>query len=54
LSAESTRMGSFAAVWGQGNRIWQLELEAGFSLEDLLEELGSLEQKALGRKMHGQ
>jgi hypothetical protein len=54
LSAESTRMGSFAAVWGQGNRLWQLELEAGFSLEDLLEELGSLEQKALGRKMHGQ
>jgi hypothetical protein len=46
-------MGSFSAVWGQGNQIWQIELEDGFSLDDLLEELGTLEQKALGRKMHG-
>ena len=53
MQAESPRMGSFAAVWGQGNRIWQIELDTGFSLEDLLEELGTLEEKALGRKIHG-
>jgi hypothetical protein len=53
MRAESTLMGSFAAVWGQGNQIWQIEREDGFSLEDLLEELGTLEQKALGRKMYG-
>jgi hypothetical protein len=53
IRAESLRMGSLLAVWGQANRIWHIELEAGFSLEDLLAELGTLEQRALGRKMHG-
>jgi hypothetical protein len=40
-------------VWGQGNLIWQIEAEEGFSLDDLLEELGTLEEKAVGRKIHG-
>jgi hypothetical protein len=53
MRAESTLMGLFSAAWGQGNQIWQIALEEGFSLEDLLEELGTLEQKALGRKVHG-
>jgi len=53
MGAESARMGSFAAVWGQGNQIWQIELDVGFSLEDLLEELGTIEEKALGRKVYG-
>lgn len=53
MRAESRRMGSLLAVWGQANRIWHIDLEAGFSLEDLLEKLGTLEQRALGRKMHG-
>ena len=53
IEEESPRMGSLAAVWGQGNRIWQIELYPGFSLEDLLEELGTIEGKALGRKIHG-
>lgn len=53
MGAESARMGSFAAVWGQGNQIWQIELDVGFSLEDLLEELGTIEEKALGRKIYG-
>jgi hypothetical protein len=53
MGAETPRMGSLAAVWGQGNRIWQIELHAGFTLEDLLGELGTLEEKALGRKIHG-
>lgn len=51
--ADSPRMGSLSAAWGQGNRIWQIELDEGFSLADLLEELGTLEEKALGRKIYG-
>jgi hypothetical protein len=39
--------------WGQGNLIWQIDVEEGFSLEALLEELGTLEEKAIGRKIHG-
>jgi hypothetical protein len=53
MRLESTRMGSFSAAWGQGNLIWQIEAEEGFSLEALLEELGMLEEKAVGRKIHG-
>jgi Family of unknown function (DUF6166) len=54
MRLESTLMGTFSAAWGQGNLIWQIEVEEGFSLDDLLEELGTLEEKAIGRKVHGQ
>jgi hypothetical protein len=53
MRLESTLMGTFSAAWGQGNLIWQIESEEGFSLDDLLEELGTLEEKAVGRKIHG-
>jgi hypothetical protein len=53
MRAESTLLGSLYVVWGQGNRIWHMELEEGFSQEDLLEELGALEEKAFERKIHG-
>jgi hypothetical protein len=53
MRLESTLMGSFSAAWGQGNQIWQIEVEEGFGLDDLLEELGTLEEKAIGRKIHG-
>jgi hypothetical protein len=53
MTLESTLMGTFSVAWGQGNLIWQIDVEEGFSLEALLEELGALEQKAIGRKMHG-
>jgi hypothetical protein len=53
MRLESTRMGTFSAVWGQGNQIWQIEAEEGFSLDDLFGELGTLEEKAVGRKIHG-
>ncbi len=53
MRQESTLMGSFSAAWGQGNLIWQVEAAEGFSLEALLEELGRLEEKAVGRKIHG-
>jgi hypothetical protein len=53
MTPESTRMGTLYAVWGQGNLIWQIDVEEGFSVEALLEELGTLEEKAIGRKIHG-
>jgi hypothetical protein len=53
MRAESTIMGTLYAVWGQGNQIWQIEIEEGFSLRVLLKELGELEGKALSRKIHG-
>jgi hypothetical protein len=53
MRLESTLIGSFSAAWGQGNLIWQIDVEEGFSLDDLLEDLGTLEEKALGRKIHG-
>jgi len=53
MTLESTRMGTFSVAWGQGNLIWQIDVEEGFSLEALLEELGTLEEKAIGRKIHG-
>ena len=53
MTLESTLMGTFSVAWGQGNLIWRIDVEEGFSVETLLEELGMLEQKAIGRKIHG-
>jgi hypothetical protein len=53
MQEESTLMGSIYAFWAEENRVWQIEIEEGFSLEDLLAELGTLEEKALGEKVHG-
>jgi hypothetical protein len=53
MRLESTLIGTFSAVWGQGNQIWQIQIDEGFSFDDLLEELGTLEEKAIGRKVHG-
>jgi hypothetical protein len=53
MRAESTLTGSIYVFWGDQNRIWQIEVDEGFSFEDLLEELGTLEKKALGEKIHG-
>jgi hypothetical protein len=33
--------------------LYEIETEEGFSLGNLLIELGTLEEKALGRKVHG-
>jgi hypothetical protein len=46
-------LGSIDAFWAEGNWIWQIEIDEGFSFEDLLVELGALEEKALGEKIHG-
>jgi len=50
---ESSTMGTFYVYWAEENEIYQIELDEGFSLEDLRKELGVLEEKALGRKIHG-
>jgi hypothetical protein len=46
-------MGSIYVFWAEQNRLWQVEIEEGFSLEELLVELGTLEEKTLGEKVHG-
>lgn len=53
MRAESTLTGSIYVFWGDENRIWQIEVDEGFSFENLLVELGTLEEKALGEKVHG-
>jgi hypothetical protein len=53
MQEESTLMGSIYVFWAEQNRIWQVEIEEGFSIEDLLVELGRLEEKALSEKIHG-
>jgi len=53
MTLEGKLMGTFAVAWGQGNLIWQIDVEEGFSLDALIEELGTLEEKAIGRKIHG-
>jgi hypothetical protein len=45
---ESDLMGTFYCHWGEPPALWQIETDEGFSLEDLLQELGCLELKALG------
>jgi hypothetical protein len=53
MQEESTLMGSIYAFWAEENRLWQVEIEEGFSLEDLLVDLGTFEEKAIGTKVHG-
>jgi hypothetical protein len=53
LRATSTLMGAFHCTWEQQNTIDQIETDAGFALNTLLQELCALELKALGRVKHG-
>src|SRR5262245_24071759 len=53
MQEESTLMGIIYAFWAEENRLWRVEIEERFSFEDLLQELGTLEEKALGSKVHG-
>lgn len=39
--------------WGDTPVLWRIETEEGFSLEDLMAELGRLELSALGSVKHG-
>ena len=53
MQVERTIMGTFYLSWTGANRIWQIDVGEGFSFEDLSRELGALEKRALGRKIHG-
>jgi hypothetical protein len=53
MQEESTLMGTIYVFWAEENWLWRVEIEEGFSLEDLLVELGTLEEKALDVKIHG-
>jgi hypothetical protein len=54
MRAESTIMGTFYCTWGvEKSKVHQIETDAGFSLNTLLQELGVLELKALGLVKHG-
>jgi hypothetical protein len=50
---ESEILGTFYVRWTDPPTLWQIETEAGFALEDLLQALGRLELAALGRVKHG-
>jgi hypothetical protein len=49
---ESETIGTFDVHWDPPVR-WEIETDEGFSLEDLMVELGRLELNALGRVTHG-
>jgi hypothetical protein len=52
-SDDSTLKGTFHFAWGKPPGLWRVETDEGFTLADLLRELGQLELKALGRLKHG-
>jgi hypothetical protein len=51
---DSDLLGTFYVQWAPTPRLYQIEVEAGFTLEDLLHELGQLERQALGVVKHGE
>ena len=50
---ESETIGSFYVRWTDPPTLWEIETDEGFSLEDLMAELGRLELQALGYVKHG-
>jgi hypothetical protein len=50
---ESEIVGTFYFHWAPTPTLWQIETDEGFALEDLMQELGSLERQALGQVKHG-
>ena len=53
IEYDSDTIGTYYFTWGDENRLWLIETDEGFALDDLLRELATLEQKALGRVKHG-
>lgn len=49
---ESETIGTFYFHW-EPPVLWEIETDEGFSLEDLMQELGRLELRTLGRVKHG-
>jgi hypothetical protein len=50
---ESDILGTFHFRWGETSLVWLIEVDQGFSLDDLLQALGRLERKAFGVAKHG-
>jgi hypothetical protein len=50
---ESETLGTFYVHW-EPSVLWEIETDEGFSLEDLMAELGRLELQALGSVKHGE
>jgi hypothetical protein len=50
---ESDIIGTFYFRWGDTPTLYEIETDEAFSLDDLLQELGRLELKALGVAKHG-
>jgi hypothetical protein len=50
---DSALRGTFHFAWGNPPGLWLVETDVGFTLQDLLRELGHLELKALGHLKHG-
>jgi hypothetical protein len=50
---DSEILGTFYVHRGKENRIWCIETDEGFGLDDLFAELATLEQKACGQVIHG-
>jgi hypothetical protein len=50
---ESETIGSFYVRWTDPPTLWEIETDEGFSLDDLMAELGRLELQALGYVKHG-
>jgi hypothetical protein len=48
----SETIGTFYVTWDPP-ALWGIETDEGFGLEDLMQELGRLELRALGRVKHG-
>jgi hypothetical protein len=52
-SDDSALRGTFHFAWGNPPGLWLVETDKGLTLEDLLQELGRIELKALGHLKHG-
>ena len=50
---ESETIGTFYFYWAPTPMLWEIETDEGFTLEDLMAELGRLELDALGYVKHG-
>jgi hypothetical protein len=50
---DSEIIGTFYFHWDEAPMLYEIEVDQGFSLEDLLRELGRLELQALGVVKHG-
>jgi hypothetical protein len=50
---ESETIGTFYVHWAPTPKLYEIETDEGFSLEDLMQALGRLELQALGYVKHG-